>query len=269
MTPENDTAVSGDASVIRSVGSSGLAFRAFLPERPAANPLVLVHGRHRSADRLLKGFLPVARLLDLPLIAPVFSLGDFPRYQLLSGPRGAWDAEARLVDLVAEVGPISSEGIRFSLFGHSGGAQFAHRFAMRRPGLLDAAVISAAGWYTYLDTHRDFPDGVRSFSDSALDGFLALPLLVAVGEDDTRRDRSLRTGRVDSTQGGHRLSRAVRWVEHLRTVSQARGIASRVDLWLPRGVGHDLESVLDAGMAQRVAAHLLAGSAWRRPEEMA
>ena len=56
-------------------------------------------------------------------------------------PLSAWRADFGRVDLV----------------GFSGGAQFAHRFAMLYPGCVRRVVVAAAGWYTYIDPSRPFP----------------------------------------------------------------------------------------------------------------
>ena len=37
---------------------------------------------------------------------------------------------------------------RINLFGFSGGAQFAHRYAMAHPGSVNALVLTAPGWFT-------------------------------------------------------------------------------------------------------------------------
>jgi pimeloyl-ACP methyl ester carboxylesterase len=50
----------------------------------------------------------------------------------------------------------------FDLWGHSAGAQFAHRFALFRPAAPVRRIVAAgAGWYTTPDLELDFPYGLR------------------------------------------------------------------------------------------------------------
>src|SRR5690606_11819874 len=91
------------------------------------------------------------------------------------------------------------------LFGYSGGAQFAHRFALLHPHRVDRLCVCAAGWYTWpADHEQSFPIGLgrrRSggsdlghLARSNLDRFLRLPVSVAVGERDDRPDALTRGG---------------------------------------------------------------------------
>jgi hypothetical protein len=91
-----------------------------------------------------------------------------------------------------------------------------------------------------------------------VDGFLQLPMRVLVGELDTSRDALLRSRPgLDEQQGGHRLARAVRWVEHLNENAARRGIATDIRLELLPGTGHSFSEALARGdMARRISAFL-------------
>ena len=57
---------------------------------------------------------------------------------------------------------------RYCAWGHSGGAQFLHRFVTYLTNSnLDIAVCSNAGWYTVPETGFNFPYGIDNDPDSA------------------------------------------------------------------------------------------------------
>jgi hypothetical protein len=118
-------------------------------------------------------------------------------------------------------------------------------------------VLCAPGWYTTLDPGRPFPDGLASSVWSggrgiAIDDFLAIPTLLAVGERDVHRGPTLRVSRdLDANQGEHRLSRAIRWHDDLNRVAHARGVASVSRLELLPATGHSFrEAVTKGGLGE-------------------
>ena len=100
----------------------------------------------------------------------------------------------------------------YYLYGHSAGAQFAHRFAMFGFGPRASAVISAnAGWYTFPGS-GDWPYGPDRLSEGLYDPdtALAAPLAVLAGEADTDpMHPSLRRSRQANAQGAARYDRAL------------------------------------------------------------
>ncbi len=81
-----------------------------------------------------------------------------------------------------------------------------------------------------LDADRPYPYGSADAATGepmcCIEAFLALPILVMVGELDTSRDDGLRTStRLDRVQGENRLQRALRWVDHLE--SEGAGLDGR------------------------------------------
>ena len=57
--------------------------------------------------------------------------------------------------------PISGTQTFYNAWGHSGGAQFLHRFALFVPNSkLGVGVCSNAGWYTVPETGVDYPYGI-------------------------------------------------------------------------------------------------------------
>jgi pimeloyl-ACP methyl ester carboxylesterase len=238
-----------------SSGAPPLRYQAFVPPQSRGlPPLVVVHGNGRAASEQFRAFLPYAMHCDIPLIAPSFSRERFAGYQRLggaAGPLAAFSAfEATLDDARQALG-LGTDLV--TLVGFSGGAQFVHRYAMRAPARVIRLVVASAGWYTYLAPDRPFPHGCAASDHSGgvpldADAFLRLPVQVLVGECDVERDEDLRTSAwLDHGQGLHRLSRALRWVEHLKGEAQLRGLTPQVSFDLLPGTGHSFAEAVRVG----------------------
>jgi pimeloyl-ACP methyl ester carboxylesterase len=270
------------------VTGSGKALRylVYAPPTPSLKPpLVLLHGNSRSPQRLFGEFLPLATRYGFPLIAPRFPKAQFPAYQRLASADDAWGAmralDATLDDAGTTLG-LSTDLI--DLVGFSGGAQFAHRYAMVSPQRVVHVVPVAAGWYTRLDPVQTFPRGTATMSPEfpvMHEPFISLPIRVIVGGADTQVDESVRTSAwLSRTQGDHRLERAHRWVEHVHERAVELGVEPRIELEVAPGADHSLTSMFTTGtLGERVMSftHPLdvaldaAGwptrpaAAWRRP----
>lgn len=119
--------------------------------------MVVVHGNGRNGGRAFRTFLPAAMDARVPLLVPTFSRDRFPRYQVLGGASGPLAAARALLATLDDAADLGLAVGQVDLVGYSGGAQFVHRFAMLEPARVRRAVVVAAGWYTYLDPDRPFP----------------------------------------------------------------------------------------------------------------
>jgi pimeloyl-ACP methyl ester carboxylesterase len=241
-------------------GRKGLACWIARPAapRPGAAPLVAIHGISRQADLHAALFAPAAAAQGRTVIAPLFNEDAWPGYQRLVA-RGR--ADLALLSLLEE---LRVEGVigagRIALVGYSGGAQFAHRFAMLYPHLIERLCVASAGWWTFPDA-APFPYGLGGVWGArlaaGLPGFLALPVTVCVGEDDNAPDENTRSGpAIDAQQGRDRLTRARRWADALHAAATARGIAPRVSFAILPGAGHDVAQCVRSG---GLARHALPG----------
>lgn len=249
--------------------SSGPPYLLYLAAKHADRnrPLVLIHGQSRSAETLVKVFQSFAEQYGATLIAPVFDRETSAGYQrlgLLSRQEGWRRPDVRLgriLDDVKRLTGISTE--RFHLFGHSGGAQFAHRYVMAYPDSVKRYAISAAGWYTLPDPYIDFPYGMKanprvpSFTPN-IEKFLGVPACVLVGSDDTARDASLnRSKLLDQTQGRTRVERARTWVKAMGIAARERGIEPRVQLHILPEVGHGIADLAAHGKLGHIVSRYL------------
>lgn len=246
--------------IARTVAVPPAGCQLFLPASPgpATGLLVSVHGISRNAAEHLRGFAPLAAAHDVAVLAPVFPPAAFPDYQRLGRPGmglRADDALQTMLDrLIRQVG-LSPR--RFHLFGHSGGAQFVHRYVMAYPGQVARYVASAAGWYTLPDAAVPYPLGIDA--RDALPGlafdpedFLRVPGAVLVGARDRKRGTALRKAPVvDRVQGVTRIARAEHWVGAMNAAAAGHGLLPPVSLQVVSGAGHRFAEMVTYGAIAR------------------
>ncbi len=227
--------------------------------------LVAVHGISRNDAEIAEHFAPLADRYGAVLVVPRFGAERFSDYQRL-GRRGpaADRALLRLLDQLAAQGAIAPGKV--FLFGHSGGAQFVHRFVMAHPDRVARYVASAAGWYTLPDPELAFPYGIGACAerpDLAFrpEAFLAVPGQVLVGARDVKDGPSLRrSGALDAAQGTTRLQRARHFVEAMGRAAEARGMAAPLRLATVADAAHQF-----SGLARRGGIVAIAGAALFEP----
>ncbi len=215
-------------------------------------PLVLVHGISRNAAEMVMRFRSHAEQRKVPLVAPIFRKEAFGMYQQLVDGRSGVRADEALFDILEDVQarwrvPTG----KFHLFGFSGGAQFAHRFAFLHHRRLLSCVPASAGWYSWPDNQLKWPFGLSEAPAPGLDlsALKDLPMHVLVGGSDTQSDEALRrSDKIDAIQGVSRVERAERFCAAMRERQVNPGCTLTV---LPE-VGHSFDSACQAGVVQRV-----------------
>lgn len=244
----------------RNLKGSG-TYYIFAPESVApTTPLfVSVHGISRNAEEHARAFAPLADKLGVVVLAPLFDDRRYEDYQRL-GRAGQGDradlALNRMIKAVRE--DLDLVDRRVFLYGHSGGAQFVHRFAMAHPERVAGLALSAAGWYTWPDPALVYPLGIGDPSDLdnvAFDPrrFLAIPACVYVGEDDVSRDGAFnRSAKLDRLQGTTRLERAQRWAAAMAEAARAYGYDTAYTVHEIRGADHDFTTMVRHDLPEQV-----------------
>ena len=231
------------------------------------SPLVFVmHGQGRNAEEYRDQWAPVAEAARLNIAVPEFSRADFPdarsynqgnRYSLdgASIEQTLWSfsaLEPMFDTLRTTMGLMVS---RYSIYGHSAGAQFVHRFLLfETAARVDRAVSANAGWYTMPDSNIPTPFGLggENLSDDQVSKWLARPMTVLLGTSDTDTTQSsLNRSPQASAQGQHRLDRGRAFFEAGRIRADALSVPLGWRLAYAPGVAHD-----NTGMAPHAAAHL-------------
>jgi pimeloyl-ACP methyl ester carboxylesterase len=225
-----------------------------------ALPLVALHGISRNARALWHAFGPLAEAQGRALLVPHFAKDHWPLFQQIGRAR----PDLALLDLLQQAG---LSGKRVDLFGFSGGAQLAHRFAMLYPHRVGTLHLAAPGWYTFPDTGVAWPLGLgacqpqrmcgfdpASLSRLQLSHYLSLRVRLWVGALDVQRDSSLRqTADLDASQGKTRIARAERYAEAFDRAARSMGITPDIKLTVLPGCGHDFtQCATVGGLAARV-----------------
>ncbi|KAJ5184240.1 hypothetical protein N7492_001856 [Penicillium capsulatum] len=181
--------------------------------------LVLMHQSRRNASEIRQPFVSFAEENSCLILAPLFPIApDDPRdsagYKLLQGADVRYDhIVLTMIDEVrARYTRVQVD--RFFLFGFSGGAQFAHRFAYLHPQRLKALACGAPGSQTFPDTTRPWPEGVKDLEQVfgrqiAWQQLSKVPTMFIVGDADTDTryatargralDPSIENGRLGAT----------------------------------------------------------------------
>jgi dienelactone hydrolase len=243
-----------------------LDYFAYVPRSAtSASPvLVTIHGIERMALQHAVRFSALAEKLGFIVLAPVFSKSRTPRYQRLErGRRGDCPITAfeLTIDRFRRATGVKPSPLR--LFGYSGGAQFAMRYAMTGALPVARLALAAPGWFTMPDPEHPFPYGLAD--SPTLEGrapdilrLLSIPVLVTVGTEDTRRDKSLNQNPlVESKQGATRLERARRWCEAMAASADARGLPRKTELRLLDGAGHDFNDNMQTYRLGEIVANWL------------
>jgi pimeloyl-ACP methyl ester carboxylesterase len=237
----------------------GQEYLTYIPRSGAtdARILVSVHGISRNAHEQAIMFAPYCERFGIVLIVPRFTRDQHSGYQQL-GQRGQGArADHVLEQCVAEVALLTGvDPSQFSLFGYSGGAQFAHRYVMAYPHRVARAAIAAAGWYTFPDHTERYPYGIRpsrKLPDVALnpESFLRVPMEVFVGENDLSTKNLRMTDRVNKQQGENRLDRARNWVSAMQIAGLSYGVEPDITLTVVPETDHSFSRFCRRGALVR------------------
>lgn len=230
-------------------------------ERAKAPIAFVMHGARRDPQRYREQWIDQADRGGFIIIAPEFSRDDFPRAQgynlgnAIDRETGEWRDEALWSFSAIEpifdevVARLSGEQSRYTIYGHSAGSQFVHRFLFFKPDARVKRYLAAnAGWYTFADPQTDFPFGLGGLpiDEETLRAALAKDVVVLLGDQDADpQHSSLNRSEGAMRQGQHRFARGKAFFE------QAREIAAQNDWefgWSMRvieGVAHS-----NGGMAR-------------------
>ncbi|MDB9720891.1 T9SS type A sorting domain-containing protein [Winogradskyella sp.] len=179
---------------------------------------------------------------DNYLMANLFDDGDTPSMATFNSPN-EWTFSILdpLFDYVKE--GISGTQQNYNAWGHSGGAQFLHRFVTYLPNSnLNIAVCSNAGWYTVPETGVSFPYGIDNGQLPIVDLTTAFSrkLIVHLGQNDNDPNSGLRRNAVvDAQQGIHRLERGQYYFNTSQNVASNMGVPFNWELQELSNVGHN------------------------------
>lgn len=226
--------------------------------------LFVMHGANRDARRYITQWQDQADAHGFVAVAPEFTRKDFPgamHYNLgnvYSSEKGrgedeelwSFSAIEPLFDTI--VARLRSAQQSYVLYGHSAGAQFAHRYMYFKPRARVRRVLLAnAGWYTFPDLQTDFPYGLYGAAngEAVIRSALAKDVVILLGGEDTRADRWLNQDPEPMKQGSNRLARGQSFHAFARDLSEREQWRFNWSMQIVDGVGHD-----NGGMARAAGA---------------
>lgn len=225
------------------------------------NMLFVFHGNGRNAKDYRDAMVSKANQYGFIVITPEFSTGNFPggdAYNLgnvfVDGdnpspstllPEEEWTFSViePLYDFVKE--RLNNTSLKYHIFGHSAGGQFAHRFVMFKPeGRYDKIVASASGWYTVTDLNTTYPYGLmRSPLETiSLQSLFEKKMMIQVGNlDNDPNAAGLRHNEYADAQGFNRFDRAKYFFDKASQLASSVDVQSLWELHINEGANHDYE----------------------------
>jgi poly(3-hydroxybutyrate) depolymerase len=229
----------------------------FTPRTPI---VIVLHGSERKANVFRDTWMPHAKTKDFMLLAPEFSLENFPgNYTYNLGnhmtadkharPKAEWSFMIieRIFDDFIKL-QEKSDAQKYYLYGHSAGAQFVHRLMLFVPEARVKLAISAnAGYYIIPDFSVTWPYGLdkTNLDKDSVCQYFSKPLILLLGEEDTN-PLMLPRGPNSDNQGIMRLERGYYFFHF------AKGIAEKLEvpfIWQMQTVpnaGHDDKPMAEA-----------------------
>jgi predicted esterase len=228
--------------------------------KPNSPVIIVLPGAGRNGDGYRDKWINAAKKHNLLVLSPSYSrkyypktnhynLGRLPKSSLINGSsqksttKVEWifDDFDRIFDIAVKT--VGSTEKKYDIFGHSAGAQTAHRLIMFNPETKVNRIVAAnSGWYTLPDFSTEFPYGLKgvALTKEDLKKSFKMNLIILTGEldnkDETRGD--LRSNEQVNTQGLGRVSRADFFYK--TAVREAKELNCKF-LWkhkIIKGVGH-------------------------------
>lgn len=233
----------------------------YIPEnKTATTPILFVfHGAGRNAKDYRNAMQSKADEYGFIVITPEFSIQNFPtgdQYNLGNvfvdgdnpspetlNPENEWTFSIiePLFDFVKA--QINNSNTTYDVFGHSAGAQFAHRLLMFKPNSrVNKTVFSAAGWYTFPNASIVFPYGFNSspLENLNLSSLFSKQVFIQVGTNDNNpNEAGLRRNEMADAQGTNRKDRAINYYQFSEQLAQSNNFFFNWNFVLIENADHD------------------------------
>jgi len=233
-----------------------ISVRLFVPAAATPDtPLVIVmHGWSRDAERYFRDWSALGEEQGFIIVVPHFPVEDFPlaeHYNLghvfdegsrQLRPQQQWTFAAIEVlfdEVVTRTGSAQTE---YTLYGHSAGSQFVHRFLYYMPEARVRCYIAAnAGWYTMPDFDTEYPYGLEDsgIDENRLRAAMQKNVVILLGREDLdQMDPTLRNTPEAKRQGKNRLARGLSMFSVAKASAEELGVDLKWRLAIVENAGH-------------------------------
>lgn len=217
--------------------------------------LFVIHGNSRNAEDYLSAWIPHIKNKNVIVAAPQFNKANFRNFFLLEMAESSGNVNKDKSKYINNSISLFFNYIKskfslnietYSMFGHSAGAQFTHRYMLlSKDKRISNAVVANAGWYTFI-SNADFPYGIKSspiiISDEHLRWFMSNKVNLLIGSEDIG-SKSLNSSKGAKLQGITRVDRANSYFNSLITKAEDSNYALRWNYRVLDNVDHDFKKV--------------------------
>ena len=215
--------------------------------------LFIVHGGARDSEKYLDIWKKFTEHKNIILVAPEFKRADYEDYEYLNISDDYGVLNKNLNEHLHNSLSIffsffkskyNLEIDTYKLYGHSGGAQFAHRLLLFSDyDNVSSAVIASAGSYTFLN-NENYPYGLKEsnhLSDKKIKRYLSQRVTFLIGNQDIKKFESSKKNNIQgkAMQGNNRFEVGINYFNNLITVSERQKIPLRWKFQIAKGVAHD------------------------------
>ena len=219
--------------------------------------LFIVHGGARDSEKYLDIWKKFSEHKNIILVAPEFKRADYEDYEYLNISDDYGVLNKNLNEHLHNSLSIffsffkskyNLEIDTYKLYGHSGGAQFAHRLLLFSDyDNVSSAVIASAGSYTFLN-NENYPYGLKEsnhLSDKKIKRYLSQRVTFLIGNQDIKKFESSKKNNTQgkAIQGNNRFEVGINYFNNLITVSERQKIPLRWKFQIAKGVAHDNEKM--------------------------
>lgn len=217
--------------------------------------IFVIHGNSRNAEDYLSAWIPHVTNKNVIVAAPQFRKIDFRYFFLLEMAESSGKVNSDKDEYINNSislffnylkSKFSLSTETYSMFGHSAGAQFTHRYMLlSMDNRISNTVIANAGWYTFI-TDDEFPYGINNspinISNEQIKWFMSKKANLLIGSDDIGF-KSVNSSKGANLQGLTRVDRAANYFDSLIMNAESRGYALRWNYRVLERVDHDFKKV--------------------------
>ena len=217
--------------------------------------IFVIHGNSRNAEDYLSEWRPYIANKNVIVVAPKFTKESFKYFALLemaqsSGKVNKDESEyinnsiSLIFNFIKSKFSLNTQ--TYSMFGHSAGAQFTHRYMLlSHDKRISSAVIANAGWYTFIST-AEFPYGIKNapikISSDHIRWYTASKVNLLIGSDDVGF-KSLNTSKGAQIQGINRYERANNYFNTLIKEAEKNNYVLRWNFKVLDDIDHDYKKI--------------------------